>query len=184
MNIFYLDKDPTLAALYHCDKHVVKMILESAQLLSTAHRVLDGVEGRKVSPAGRNLKAWVLPEPLDSQLYVASHVNHPSAIWTRSSHLAYEWLYSLMVALGHEYSLRYNKIHLTNSKLNDILCNSPKNIPLGSDFTEPTQAMPDYCKIPGDAVTAYRNYYNNEKHSIAIWNYSDIPHWFQPKDLN
>ena len=44
MNIFYLDRDPVIAAQMMCDKHVVKMILESAQMLSTAHRVLDGDE--------------------------------------------------------------------------------------------------------------------------------------------
>lgn len=171
-----------MAALYHCDKHCVKMILETAQLLSTAHRVLDGQETRKLSPAGRNLKYW--DHPLGDILYVASHVNHPSAVWARSSHAAYQWLYRLLVALGTEYTLRYNKIHLTNVKLNDILSNSPKNIPLLKAWEDPPQAMPDYCKVPGDAVAAYRNYYNNEKHEIAMWNHSDIPHWYQPKDLN
>ena len=47
MNIFYLHENPEICAEYHCDKHVVKMILETAQMLSTAHRIIDGELGAK-----------------------------------------------------------------------------------------------------------------------------------------
>jgi hypothetical protein len=86
MNIFYLDEDPKICAQYHCDKHVVKMIIEYAQLLSTAHRVLDGFEGYGASKSGnRQVKIWTLHDSRDEILYKATHVNHPSNIWTRSN---------------------------------------------------------------------------------------------------
>lgn len=166
MNIFFLDRDTKLAAQYHCDKHVVKMILESAQLLSTAHRVLDG-------DAGQVLQDW--REPL---LYKATHKNHPCAVWTRKSLGNYNWLYSLFQELCIEYTNRFNKIHLCESKLMDALCFPPDNIPK-LEFTDPPQAMDQYpqCKV-ADTVQAYRNYYIVVKSAIAEWKYSEKPYWF------
>lgn len=177
MNIFFLDRDPKLAAQYHCDKHVVKMILESAQLLSTAHRVLDGAEGVKLSSNGRKLKTWVLPDWRETEVYAATHVNHPCAVWARASDENYHWLEDLFVQLCLEYTKRYAKIHLCEVKLRDTLCYPPDSIPLES-FTEPPQAMPDYCKVSGDAVSAYRNYYIKEKSDIAVWKHSTKPYWY------
>lgn len=177
MNIFYLDNDPVLAAKYHCDKHCVKMILESAQLLSTAHRVLDGVEGIKISASGRKLKSWILPDERDQVLYSATHVNHPSAVWVRQSRNNYYWLESLLKALYNEYTFRYGKVHLVQQKLEEALLFAPDSLG-NSPFTEPPQCMPDYCKIPGNAVAAYRNYYLNEKKDFAVWNHSETPDWY------
>ena len=106
MNIFYLDRDPERAAQYHCDKHVVKMILESAQLLSTAHRVLDGVMVGGKSKTGRNVKRWSLNNEFDSVYYSASHINHPSAVWVRTSPMHYIWLHNLFNFLLEEYTFR------------------------------------------------------------------------------
>ena len=89
MNIFYLARDPEIAAQMMCDKHVVKMILESAQMLSTAHRVLDGDEYAN-----------------SHGLYKMAHKNHPSTIWVRSSVKNYMWLYDHMIALMNEYTHR------------------------------------------------------------------------------
>lgn len=177
MNIFYLDTDPRVAASYHCDKHCVKMILESAQLLSTAHRVLDGVPGTKKSPSGRNLKTWILDDYRDAELYSATHVNHPCALWARQSSANYYWLESLFVNLCLEYTRRYGRVHLCESKLQDILAYSPDNIVKG-DLTPPALAMPDHCKVDNDPVASYRNYYILEKSSIAVWAYSPQPDWF------
>lgn len=177
MNIFYLDKDPILAARYHCDKHVVKMILESAQLLSTAHRVLDGEEGVKLSSNGRKLKTWILPDYREEILYKATHVNHPSAKWVRESRPNYIWLTDLADALLYEYANRYARGHACIGILNDLQWFLPDNLPDG-EFSEPPQAMPEYCQVPGDSVQAYRNYYINEKKDIAEWRYSAIPEWF------
>jgi hypothetical protein len=87
MNIFYLNYNPVICAQEHCDKHVVKMIVEYAQLLSTAHRVLDGIGYVELSANNRKVKRFKLDEPRESSLYKACHINHPSAVWTRSSNL-------------------------------------------------------------------------------------------------
>tara|TARA_B100000287_G_C20366959_1_gene676193 strand:+ start:212 stop:712 length:501 start_codon:yes stop_codon:yes gene_type:complete len=163
MNIFCLDEDPIKAVQMMCDKHIVKMILESAQLMSTAHRELDG-------------------DNANENLYKSTHKNHPSAKWVRESLWNYVWLYRHWVAMNDEYKLRYNKTknHKSFDKLNDILRNPPKNIPLAKIGTLPTPAMPDYCKIDGDVVASYRKYYINEKKDIATWKIpSRKPEWFE-----
>ena len=76
MNIFALHTDPYKSAEMHCDKHVVKMILETCQLLSTAHRVLDGEQVIGKTKTGRNVKRWVLPDSRDETLYQATHVRN------------------------------------------------------------------------------------------------------------
>ena len=99
MNIFYLSDDPQLCAEQHCDKHVVKMCIEYAQLLSTAHRVLDGEE-YTVIQNGRRLKRWKHPNMwYDKDLMLASHINHPSNKWVRESHTNYWWLCNLLHCL-------------------------------------------------------------------------------------
>lgn len=162
MNIFYLHKDPKIAAQMQINKHVVKMILESAQLLSTAHRVIDGFEEIKLSINGRRLKTWTHPNPtLNSLLYQSTHVNHPCAIWVRQSNENYMWLYEHFKALCEEYTRRYKKIHATDLKLSLTLQHLPEDIPY-KDFTEPPLAMLDIYKA-SDAVQSYRNYYEGEK---------------------
>ena len=95
MNIFYLHNDPKTCAEMHVDKHCVKMILEYAQLLSTAHRVLDGTLNVGLSASGRKKTSYVLMDQRESVLYSATHINHPSAIWVRQSDKNYDWLFSL-----------------------------------------------------------------------------------------
>ena len=85
MNIFYISEDPVQAAQWMVDKHVVKMILESAQLLSTAHRYLDGVEIVGKTKTGRNAKRWKLSDAREDVLYSGTHIKHPSAAWCRES---------------------------------------------------------------------------------------------------
>lgn len=157
MNIFYLSHDPVKAAQVQYNKHVVKMILETAQLLCTAHHEL-----------GSSIE---IP-------YKATHKNHPSAIWVRSSAEAYMWAYEHMMALGTEYTKRYNKEHLTIAKCRDVLYTLPNNIS-DKPFVQPPQCMPDEYKVEGDSVTAYWNYYENEKHTIKNSNEQKIirPHY-------
>jgi hypothetical protein len=83
MNIFILSVDPVAAAQLQCDKHVVKMIVESAQMLSTVHRILDGELKRGPSKSGKTMsKQWVLPDSRDSVMYKAVHVGHPCTVWS------------------------------------------------------------------------------------------------------
>lgn len=163
MNIFVLDQNPAMAAKYHCDKHVVKMILETAQLLSTAHRTLDGQHQVGLSPSGRKQQQWILPDEREIYLYKATHVNHPCAIWCRETLTNYNWLYTLGIELCYEYTRRYNKIHLCQTKIFDEwLSLSPDALKKKSGLTPFAQAMPDQYKNT-DPVVAYRNYYINEK---------------------
>lgn len=176
MNIFYLDHSPKTCAEMHNDKHVVKMILEYAQLLSTAHRVLDGVPTNGLSPAGRRRTDYILGEDLDGILYRATHINHPSAVWVRKSSNNYLWLYTMWKHLLDEYTARYGKIHAA-ARLIHPLFNAPKNIPIG-EFTQPTPAMPDEYKVAGDSLQSYHNYYIGSKHEMSRWTNSYMPQWF------
>ena len=178
MNIFYLDKDPELCAKYHCDKHVVKMILEYAQLLSTAHRIIDGFEGYGSSKSGnRQVRIWTLHDSSDDIIYKAAYVNHPSNVWVRQSGHHYNYLWTLWHYLCLEYSNRYNnKKHSTYEKLKSYLSQIPQYIP-DEGFKEPPLCMPDEYK-DDDTVIAYRNFYNGSKSKFAKWQYSITPHWF------
>jgi len=169
INIFYLDHNVDTCAEYHVDKHVVKMILEYAQLLSTAHRVLDGVKVEKTFRLNDSF--------MDSFIYKATHVNHPSAIWARHSRSNYMYLYDLWLSLMREYTFRYGKVH-KSSRLIEALKNPPKNISNG-DFTQPTPAMPDDCKVPGDSIASYRKYYVASKSKLASWKMRTQPEWFE-----
>lgn len=175
MNIFYLDSDPIIAAQMSCDKHVVKMVIETAQLLSTAHRITDGEMWIDAS-SGRKIKRWKLESKLEDILYKAGHINHPSAIWARQSRRNYVWLYDHFVALCNEYTHRYGKVHLTDTKLRNALNVIPKGIK-DSRITEMPQCMPDYCKVAGDPVQGYRNYYINEKSHILAYKNREKPTW-------
>lgn len=168
----------------HNDKHCIKMILEYAQLLSTAHRVIDGVELEGISASGRKRKFWTLGDSRDYTLYKATHVNHPSAIWCRQSYANYVWLSKLLTELCREYTYRYGKVHKVElSGLEEELMYPPTNIPHHVAFTEPTPAMPDDVKVAGDSIKSYRNYYINNKTHLASWrgkvNSRNIPNWFQ-----
>ena len=182
MNIFFLSLDPQQSAIMHVDKHVVKMILEYCQLLSTAHRVLDGKEIIEVSPKNRKIKRWILNDPhLNDTLYKATHINHQSAIWCRSSNENYKWLHSLLMYVCEEYTFRYGKIHKSQR---DGVVSSLLALPINIDikpFSCPTLAMPDECKIEGDAIASYQKYYNEKKQHIAHWKKRNTPNWFLEK---
>lgn len=187
MNIFYLDKNPIKAAEMACDKHVCKMIIESAQMLSTAHRIIDGSEYYGKTANGRKIKRWLHPDnDLELSLYLASHVKHPSTLWVMQSAYNYIWLYNHMMALNEQFKLRYQKPfdHMTVQKLGKILKEIPKNIPLNKIGTEPPPAMPDECKVPGDSIASYRKYYIMKKREFATWKYpATMPDWYK-KGIN
>ncbi len=155
MNIFFLDTDVKKCAEYHCDKHVVKMILETAQLLCSAHHI----------------------NPQDSLQvpYKLSHKNHPCSIWVRESFSNYLYLCELGLELCKEYTYRYGKRH----KSQDVIewCVTNKVTICDKGFTDPPKAMPDEYKVK-DAVQSYRNYYMGEKKSFAVWKKREIPFWF------
>ena len=178
MNIFYVNTNAELAAQSMVNRHVVKMILETAQLLSTAHRVIDGEEYTGQSQSGRKARRWKLNNDLDTILYSATHINHPSAIWTRKTSGNYSWLYDHLVALGSEYTYRYARSHVTIDKLGDILKNPPDNIPQGA-ITPMPSCMDKEHIIGNDPVENYRNYYNKGKTSLHRWTNRFPPEWIE-----
>jgi hypothetical protein len=179
MNIFYLHNDPKTCAELHNDKHVVKMILEYAQLLSTTHRFIDGVPSvDRGTRTGRQRTSYILSDSRDVVLYRATHINHPSAIWVRHSYENYEWLYKLLIAVLNEYTYRYGKIHAT-ARLIDALRAPPTHIPKGVGFTEPTPAMPEEYRVKNNSIQSYINYYVGAKKHLANWKKRTIPSWYE-----
>ena len=181
MNIFYLHEDPIQNAKWHIDKHIVKMPIEYAQLMSTAHRLLDGEMYLGKTAIGRNIKRWKLHDEREDILYKASHINHPSAIWVRESIENYFQMYKLYMAVLAEFTNRYGKIH-GSSKPSIALIRPPSNIPMVKG-TQLPQCMPEICKVKNNPILAYRNYYIVEKNSFASWKNREIPEWFQTKDI-
>jgi len=176
MNIFYLHEEPQKCAYEHCDKHVVKMIIEYAQLMSTAHRVLDGELFFSLSKNNRKIKRYKLPDERDDKLMLAVHENHPSNIWLRQSNENYKWLWQMWFHLNREYTYRYGKTHKCMRLLMDLI-HTPNNIPTGK-FTPPTPAMPEECKISGKSLESYHKYYIEKKNYFAKWTNRETPTWY------
>ena len=183
MNIFVLDEDPAAAAIMLCDKHIPKMIVESAQMLSTAHRMLDGTLTKKRSRSGKTMvKYYKYDDERENLYYAAVHHHHPCTKWTKKSKANYNWHFHHFAAMAKEYHYRRGKQHATWEKLGMILAAPPENIPdvPRTEFAQAMKAYPD-CLVPGDAVQAYRNYYHQHKAYMAKWNKSTAPHWWQQK---
>jgi hypothetical protein len=157
MNIFALHSDPLMAASYMCDKHVIKMILESAQMLSTVHHVSESSINKET-------------------LYKKCFVNHPCTLWATYSRNNYIWLTEHALALSHIYARRYNKCHKSFPLLYSMSVQIPELPKRG--LTQFAQAMPDKYKVHGDPVLAYRKYYVGEKSKFAKWTCNPEPEWY------
>jgi len=155
MNIFVLDTDPELCARYHNDRHVIKMILESAQMLSTACRSTGLDEG-----------------------YKATHENHPCNKWVRESLANWFWLLDLTYWLHQEWKYRYKHPETRIHKAFDVVCGlSVPELP-DVPMTPFAQAMPDDYKS-NDAVESYRTYYMIDKAHLASWKRRGQPEWWK-----
>jgi hypothetical protein len=161
MNIFFLHRSAPLAAAYHCDKHVGKMLIESCQLLATAHH-----------QHGNG----------DSVTYKSTHVNHPSAVWVRTSPLHYEYVRLLASYLAREFFRRYGKVHASSHILHDELRLPPPALAAAPHiWQDPPQAMPDQYKGP-NTVEAYRAYYASKAKTMPLVYYrgeQSIPIWLR-----
>ena len=155
MNIFFLDYDTQKCAQYHCDKHVVKMVLETAQLLCGVHHMT--------------------PQVTPQVPYKLSHKNHPCAIRARESLSNYLYLCDLGLELCKEYTYRYGKRHKSQEIIEWCLTNKPQIV--DKNFTTPPKAMPDEYKV-SDVIQSYRNYYIGAKKSFCNWKNRQIPEWF------
>ena len=146
---------PRICAIMHADKHVVKMILETQQILCSVHLLTDS--------------KYVPP-------YKLTHKNHPCNIWARSSTRNYKWLVKLGLELCKEYTYRYGKIHKCQTYIEEMKKNIPPIPRIG--FTPPAQAMPDEYKSK-DVVESYRAYYYFEKMQLHSWKKRDVPYWIE-----
>ncbi|MBT4963216.1 MAG: hypothetical protein HON32_03455 [Francisellaceae bacterium] len=153
MNIFILDKAPKLCAQYHCDKHVIKMILETAQMMCT---VLSS-QGFKTP-------------------YRPTHANHPCTLWLQESSGNWKWALKMVEFLDNEYMYRYNK-ELSHASMTVIRSLEEPSFPK-KNRTKFAQAMPSCYQDPSDPITAYRNYYYNDKKNICTWTKRGKPKWF------
>lgn len=176
MNIFMLSSCPVESARQLCDKHVVKMILESTQMLSTAKRVIDGSEYIDRS-SGRSIRRWRLSDnTLDTTLYKATHVNHPCNMWLRKSLTNFNWLLDHTTSLLSEYTHRYGKVHKCSSMI-PMLSSFKPSIP-DNGFTQPALAMPDEYKT-SSYTESYRKYYIHTKLGFAKYTNRDVPQFLK-----
>ena len=156
VNVFALHHDPTQAARWHCDAHVVKMVLETAQLLSTAHHLTGGT-----AP------------------YRPTHAKHPCAVWARDSQANYLWLCELGLELCREYTARYGKTHATEAVLRHLA----DDVPALPDrmMTPFAQAMP--VELRGsEPIAAYHRYYQTKRGGrLGTWK-KNRPIWFDQTD--
>jgi hypothetical protein len=182
MNRFFIEDDPAPCAVSHCDKHVVKMIVEEGQMLSTAHRLLDGTLIRRPSKSGKTMaKYWFLDDTIsESVFYRAVHMGHPCTKWAMETDSNYRWAYQLFMELCREYQHRYGKVHMTEKKLWIALRKPPKNIPTG-----PLTPMPlamgsnPECINHDDVLGSYRHYYATKKDRFnMVWTNRDEPKWW------
>lgn len=170
MNIFVTDLNPKLAAQSYHNRHVVKMILETAQMLCNVQYSLDEIDNQDIP-------------------YKKTHYNHPCSIWARSSYSNYEWLWSLGKEISKEYSYRYGKTHLSYKKvIHDAMEVDLSGLPTVG-MTEFALAMPDKYKIIGDPVQSYRNYYVGEKLTQkggkkSEWKKRNPPRWISLNNNN
>lgn len=160
MNIFFLHLSQSMCAAMHADKHVIKMILETTQLLCSVWHVVD-------------------PEhSVYTPCYKLTHRNHPSSVWARESRSNYVWLCKLGMELCKEYTYRYGRIHKCEAYLRDLSLNIPPIEHVA--WTPPRLAMPDEYKSD-DFVESYRQYYFFEKSHLHCWKGKvagrDPPHW-------
>lgn len=164
MNIFILSWNPKWAARYHINLHCIKMILETAQLLSTAWWITDESQAA----------AWYE----DKKIYRKTHVNHPCAIWVRQTTSNYDWTLRLGLALCHEYTYRYGKIHKTQAVLHFLDQHRPSLV--NGPRTRPPLCMPNQCKR-ATVVDSYRQYYLQVKRETmkCEWKHRNPPSWWQ-----
>ena len=156
MNIFVLDEDPIVSANDYNSKHQVKMVLELAQQLSTAHHL-----------CGSNTDL--------SKLYKATHVHHPCVKWVCETTENYKWAYEHFVELCNAFERDFGKTHKTSRLIEDL--KTIPNIPQGN-LTPFAQAMDDVYKST-DPVISYWLYYVIDKDHLAQWKNKEIPYWYE-----
>jgi len=173
MNIFCLSSNPKEAAQMMCDKHVVKMIIESCQMLSAVldRNYKDEYKSGELTPS----QQFGLPQ------YPKAHMKHPCTMWSYESKENYLWLLKHLEALCLEYTRRYGKTHKLSGT---IMVYKGQYQYLNFEkvsLTQFVQAMPDDVKHE-NPIQAYRDYYNKYKSYFAKWKMGNVPYWYQPSE--
>jgi hypothetical protein len=177
MNIFALSESPVESAIWQHDKHVVKMVLETAQMLSTAVWLTD-----------EWCSKW--KNPIDT-LYKPAYMNHPCTKWARETLGNFQWLCLHGRALAQEYKHRFKADHKSYTAIiKPLLYSCAYDRFNGSrEMTPFAVAMPPKYKVPGDSVQSYRNYYVAEKLANSPkWTnrcrIADLPGWLSEPALH
>lgn len=196
MNIFAIHTSTSIAATWHVDRHVIKMPLEAAQMLSTAIRVTIGTKTVLTAPNGKKKTVFLLPNEvynwqmnvdkdgivtykilLSTGLYVQSHINHPCNIWARECYENFEWLWNYMMELGFEYHFRYAKDHKSIDAMlqADVLQYGQDCLPKCYNRTPFATAMDAQYIVAGDPIASYKNYYKFGKKHLHKWTKRPVP---------
>ncbi len=175
MNIFFLSADPRRCARWHCDKHVVKMILESTQILYTAHHVNGGTAIVE--------KSAPICESTGKRGYKNHAAKHPSVKWASATLPHYMWLCHMALFLVDEHAFRFQpaRRHSCEVHLNWLLTHPPPELRTKLKWlSAPTPAMPDEYKVSSDIVECYHAYYNGAKKEKGLfkWTRRHVPHVF------
>lgn len=184
MNIFFLDTDIKKSAQYHCDKHVVKMILEQNQILCSVIYRNSGILSKKDylnNLPELETKYESFPRRKDDgsvSLYGIGFIHHGCTTWTSKSKANFDWVIEHNLALCDEYNYRYGKHH-SGKKITEWVKSLNFDKFDSTEFTFPYLAMPDEVKIENDYVASYRNYYINNKKGFATWKIREIPDWWE-----
>jgi hypothetical protein len=167
MNVFFISRDPAECARWHVDRHVVKMVVEYAQLLASAHRMLD-------------------MDFIDPSIYKLSHKNHPCAVWCRQTSGNYQWLFDLYKETALEYTHRYGKHHASWTKCQTALSVHPRALPIGA-FTDPPPCVGPELKARMveenlDSLEINRIFYSTAKQHLHSWKQRSAPDWITQKE--
>jgi hypothetical protein len=157
MNIFFLASDPKESVSYYVNTHVNKILIEIAQMLSTAHYYYN-------------------PKYNSYFYYKPVMKNHPMNKWVRQNTANYNYAYKLYIALCEEYKYRFGRTHLSEN-YKDALKYAPISIPSSNKITQPPLCIKEDC-ILDNTIESYRMYYIQHKKHLAKWKNRDKPYWY------
>ena len=189
MNIFVLHEDPKVAAQMHCERHILKMIIEHTQMMAATYYHTIGINRKKEILENQEKVSSLFSgfprkdENGNDNPYKISHVNHPCTVWTRASLSNFNWLLDCTKALCEEFTYRYKGIHSVESIVDWMYQNPPQIEDIG--LTPFAQAIPDFYK-GSDPIEAYRKYYAFKTSYMKVnWKLEErTPSWWTPEFIS